>query len=214
MKLRTLLFATFLATPISGLYAQTGNVGIGTQLPTNTLDVNGTARIRTTTQVAGTNAVTPLYADANGVVVKASPSPTFGALTSATSATIASGAAGTLITDMADGSIYKATVIVGDACGDVAIGEFYINAISANGLFSINGLGGNLGSGAINQSPTFTQTVRNIIGVTWTDKVGCAGGDNPTAFNYTLTLSPATTLTVTNNGNIDKTYTVILTKMN
>lgn len=51
----------------------TGNVGIGTIAPTNTLDINGIAKIRTIDQAptGGTVVATPFYADPTGVIVKA-----------------------------------------------------------------------------------------------------------------------------------------------
>ncbi|SDQ05872.1 hypothetical protein SAMN05421664_0224 [Chryseobacterium soldanellicola] len=192
----------------------TGNMGVGTTTPTNKLDVNGTTRVRTITPVSGATVVTPVYSDANGVLVKASPSATYGGLTSNTSGNILSGATGTVITGMVDGGIYKAVVIVGDACADIGTAEFYVNNISSNSYFSINGLGGLLSSGGTNKSPAFNQVNRNTITVTWTGKVGCAGGDNPTSFNYTLTIPSAGTINVTNNGNITKAYTIVLTRIN
>ena len=50
--------------------APAGNIGIGTTAPTTALDVNGAARIRTITNVANGTSVTPLFADANGNIVK------------------------------------------------------------------------------------------------------------------------------------------------
>lgn len=46
----------------------TGQVGINTTLPTNTLDVNGTLRVRNTASASPTDAA--LYIDASGIVKK------------------------------------------------------------------------------------------------------------------------------------------------
>ncbi|MFP3632267.1 hypothetical protein SB776_37310, partial [Burkholderia sp. SIMBA_045] len=56
-----------------------GSVGIGNNTaPTNTLDVNGTTRVRTVNQAAGATLISPVYVDPNGVLVKGSPSSTYG----------------------------------------------------------------------------------------------------------------------------------------
>jgi len=188
-----------------------GNVGIGTSSPTELLDVAGRTRVRTMDIVAGTNAVTPVYADSNGVLVKASPSATFGAVLSSTT-NVASGATASLITGLPDGGIYKAAVIVGDPCGNVTIAEFYVINSSASGLYSINGLGGNQGSGNTAKSPTFNQINRNSISTTWTDVVGCADGGSPSALNYTLTMPSVGTINITNNGNATRGYKIVLTR--
>ncbi|MET3535043.1 hypothetical protein [Chryseobacterium limigenitum] len=191
-----------------------GSVGIGNNTaPTNTLDVNGTTRVRTITAVAGTTVVTPVYSDANGVLVKTSPSATYGG-TSSSSVNLASGATGALISGLVDGGIYKILVTTADACGDNAIAEYYITSVSANSYFSINGLGGLLASGTTNKSPAFAQTSRNVIATTWTGKVGCSGGDNSTSLNYTLTVPAAGSINITNNGNITKGYSVVATRIN
>jgi len=189
-----------------------GNVGIGTSSPTELLDVAGHTRVRTMDIVAGTNAVTPVYTDSNGVLVKASPSSVFGAVISSVANNVASGATAPLITGLADGGAYKAVVMVGDACADVAIAEYYVINYSASGLFSINGLGGSTGSGNTAKSPTFNQISRYVITTTWADVSGCADGGNPSALNYTLTMPAAGTINITNNGNVTRGYRIILTR--
>jgi hypothetical protein len=194
-----------------------GNIGIGTNAPSAKLDVSGAARIRTVSQVAPTTAITPLFVDGIGNIVKSSASTSFGSTNAASSAAINSGASGILTTNFIDGGIYKAFVTVGDACGDGSVAEFYITAFSANNYFSINGLGGILSSGTPTKSPTFNQVSRSVIATSWTGKVGCSGGDSNTSLNYTLTISYAAsvfTLTVTNNGNIAKSYGITLTRIN
>jgi hypothetical protein len=198
--------------------SSTGSLGIGTPTPSAKLDVNGGARIRTINQVApATTPITPLFVDGSGNIVKSSAAATFGSTSAASSASLANGASGTLTTNFVDGGIYKAFVYVGDACGDGSVAEYYITAFSANSYFAINGLGGIVASGTPTKSPTFVQTSRTVIVTTWTGKVGCSGGDNSTSLNYTLTISfasPTFTLTVANNGNIAKNYSIVLTKIN
>ena len=191
---------------------ENGNTGIGTNAPSNTLDVNGTARVRTMSQVSGGTVVTPVYADANGVLVKASPAITYGGITSNT-VNVASGATGTLITGLVDGGIYKVFVSVGDACANIAIAEYLVINNSANFNFSIKGSDGLL-SRVATKAPTFTETNQTTTTVTWTNKPGCAGGDNSTSFNYTLTMPSAGSINVTNNGNITKGYNISVTRVN
>lgn len=190
----------------------TGRVGIGTTLPTEMLDIVGRGRVRTMDMVAGTNAVTPVYSDSNGVLVKASPSAAYGAVLSSFAGNVASGATATLITGIPDGSFYKAVVIVGDGCGNATVAEYYVINSSASSLFSINGLGGNQGSGNTDKSPKFTQISRYTITTAWTDVVGCADGGNPTALNYTLTMPAVGTINVINNGNVTRGYQIVLTR--
>ncbi|REC77506.1 hypothetical protein DRF60_10995 [Chryseobacterium elymi] len=208
----------FMGNSLGGGYLErlritsSGNVGIGTSSPTELLDVAGHTRVRTMDIVAGTNAVTPVYTDSNGVLVKASPSETFGAVLSSPLNNLASGATGQLITGLSDGGFYKAVVIVGDGCGNVAIAEYYVINSTASSLYSINGLGGNQGSGNTAKSPIFNEISRYSISTAWTDVVGCADGGNPSALNYTLTMPSAGTINITNNGNVTRGYKIILTR--
>lgn len=188
-----------------------GSVGIGNNsAPTNTLDVNGTTRVRTISAVAGSTAVTPLYFDVNGVLVKPTPSVSYGSTVSNTTVTIASGATGTLITGLITNGIYKISVFTGDACGDSAIAEFYVNNDTN---FGVSGLGGTIGSPNTNKSPTFTQTNRTTLAVTWSGKAGCSAGDDGSSLNYTLLVPSSGTVNIRNNGNIGKFYTVSAVKM-
>ncbi|MCS3529289.1 hypothetical protein [Chryseobacterium sp. JUb7] len=191
------------------------SVGIGNNAaPTNTLDINGTTRVRTMSSVAGSTVVTPVYADATGVLVKPA-SATLGGVTSATSASVASGGTGTLITGMVDGALYRATVLLGNACGAVAMTDFMIQNSSSNGYFAINGQNGLLViASPSNNHPAFAQSVKSTVGVSWAGVTGCADGGNSTAFDYTLTMPSAGTINVTNNGNIARAYSITLTRIN
>lgn len=189
------------------------SVGINNNgAPSNTLDVNGTTRVRTISSVAGSTVITPVYADPNGVLVKPALG-FFGAVTSS-SVTVASGATGTLITGMTDGAIYKAIVTSYNGCVDSSVAEFYVMARAGNGFYSINGLGGNIGSGTTSKSPSFTQNSRNSISTTWTGLTICQDGGNTTAFNYTLAMPSATSINITNNGNVSRDYTIVVSRMN
>ncbi|ANF52789.1 hypothetical protein A0O34_20725 [Chryseobacterium glaciei] len=202
-----------IATAAPGMVLMsTGNVGIGTTAPTNTLDVNGTTRVRTITPVAGATVVTPVYSDANGVLVKASPSSTFGSVTSNT-VTVASGATSTFITSgMVDGSVYKATVTAFDGCSYAVVAEYFVFNIAFNSNFSIKGIDG-LISNSTTKGPTFTETSKTTTATTWAGKPGCADGGNSTALNYTLVIPSSGTINITNNGNVSRTYSIVLTRL-
>lgn len=186
-----------------------GNMGIGTTTPGNTLDVNGTTRVRTTSQAAGTTVISPLYVDPTGVLVKSSVSATSGGLRSNT-VTVANGATSSLVTGLADGA-YRVTIVVGNGCADISTTDFLLHSAGTNSYFALNGQGGLVSSNA--SQPTFTQTVRNSVGVSWTGVSGCADGGNTTAFNYTVTMPSAGTINLTNNGNISKGYKISLTRL-
>nr|WP_315028514.1 hypothetical protein [uncultured Chryseobacterium sp.] len=190
---------------------RTGNVGIGTGAPTNLLDVNGTTRIRTVNQAIGSTVIAPLYADPTGVVVKGSPSSTYGSLTFS-QVNLASGASGALITGVVQG-VYKAVVIVSDGCVNTSTAEFIIHNFSFNSYYGLNGQIGFVTNGTPPARPNFTQTVRTSVAVDWPGISGCQDGGNSTALNYTLAMPSAGTINVTNNGNVNRTYRITLTKI-
>ncbi|KPH14037.1 hypothetical protein [Chryseobacterium sp. ERMR1:04] len=192
-----------------------GSVGIGNNgSPTNTLDVNGTTRVRTMTQVAGSNAVTPVYSDANGVLSKASVSLTYGSVISNT-VSVASGATNTFITaGMVDNAIYKAVVTSGDACGYAIVAEYYVFNIAANSNFSIRGISGLISNSTNNtKGPTFNEIDKNTTATSWTGKPTCADTGNSTALNFTLIMPSGSQINVKNDGNITRSYTIVLTRL-
>ncbi|SEW01333.1 hypothetical protein SAMN05421841_0619 [Chryseobacterium wanjuense] len=184
-----------------------GNVGIANTAPTNTLDVNGTARVRTVNSVADNVISTPVHADANGVFVKMNPG-TYGSVIASSSPAITPGATATVISGLALGAIYKAVVSVSNWCTDVAIAEYYIYNGSYPTLTGDDGVVGTTGS-----KPTFTQASTVTTHTTW-NPIGCQDGSNTTGFNYTISLVGGGTVNITNNGNIVKNYRIVLTRMN
>ncbi|CAI8800848.1 hypothetical protein [Chryseobacterium sp. IT-36CA2] len=188
-------------------------VGINTPTPTNTLDVNGTARVRTVNQGVGTTVISPLYVDNTGVVVKSSTSATYGSVRSNT-VTVASGGTGTLAGSVTDG-VYRAVVTTGNGCAFSASVEFFISTNSANSYYGLNGQDGLIIATA-NNHPIFTQTSSSSVAVTWnsTSVPSCSDGSNSAALNFTLSMPAANTINVTNNGNTTKAYSITLTRIN
>lgn len=190
-----------------------GNVGIGTSAPTNTLDVNGTARIRNIPQAANTAVMRALYADANGVINFAPP-PGFGELRF-NSISLASGATGTLYSGVPNNTAWKIYLRVTDACTNMGVAEFYLNVHSLNNHYSIEPLLGNLSSS--DQAPTFSQSNPQHVSVTWNGVVNCQDGGNSTGLNYTVNVvlngGGTFDITVTNNGNVTRPYEVVLQRI-
>ena len=188
----------------------TGNVGIGV-VPTAKLDINGTARIRNIDIATGPTLITPVYADGNGVLNKAVNS-TYGTVIN-NSISVTSGATGTLITGLVDGATYKAVVMTRDACLYTILAEYYVTNTSFNSNFSIKGIDGILSTGTTSKGPTFTEINRVTTATVWTGKTACADGGNGGSFNYTLTMPSAGTINITNNGNVNRGYQIILTRL-
>ncbi|UZT98113.1 hypothetical protein ODZ84_00650 [Chryseobacterium fluminis] len=189
---------------------RSGNVGIGTASPSEKLDVDGKIRVRTISPVSHNTAVSPAYTDANGVFVKTS-AESFGTIVSNQSASVSSGATGTLISGLPNGGIYKAVVTVGDGCSNTSIAEFMVATDSFNGNYGVKGLDGFI-TAIGTKAPSFTETNSTTTGVAWTGKPGCNDGVNSTGFNYTLAMPNASTINITNNGNVSRSYRIILTK--
>ncbi|WP_284460535.1 hypothetical protein [Chryseobacterium sp.] len=188
-----------------------GNIGIANNAPTNTLDVAGSTRIRTLAVVPGATVVTPVYADANGVLNKAVDT-TYGTVINNT-VTITSGATNTLITGIENNAVYKAVVYVGNTCGRIGIAEYYVTNNAFNNSFSIKGIDGILNTDTTIKAPTFTEVNRYTTSVVWSGIPNCAAGGTNIAFSYTLTMPSAGTINLTNDGDASLQYRVILTRM-
>lgn len=188
-----------------------GNIGIATNTPTNTLDVSGSARIRTMDIAAGATLITPVYSDANGVLNKAVDN-IYGTVIN-NAVTIASGATNTLIAGLGNNAVYKAVVNVSNSCGRIGIAEYYVTNNAVNNSFSIKGMDGILNTDTTAKAPTFTEVNRFTTSVVWSGIPNCAAGGTSIAFNYTLTMPSAGTIDLTNNGDASLQYKIILTRL-
>ncbi|WP_288437821.1 hypothetical protein [uncultured Chryseobacterium sp.] len=209
MKKRIILICS-LASSLA--YSQ---VGIKTPNPTNTLDVNGTARIRQVDPGLASKALTPLYADANNVVVKI---PNTGNYTLTTnSITVSAGDTGNIISDLAPGA-YKVTVVVGNGCANTSTTDFIVHSYFNNKAPSTNYFGLNAQGGFVTRSttsnykPTLTQVAQNNVSVTWSGIEPCEDGGNSTALNYNLLIN-GSVISIVNNGNVAKAYRINATRL-
>lgn len=188
--------------------AANDRVGIGTDAPTNTLDVNGTARVRTMNSTPKKVLVTPVYADANGVLVKANPANVNQLLTN--SVQVAPGATGTLINGLPIGSMFKIAITVYDGCTNTALAEYYVG-MSGKGMNAINAISGMLINNS--SSPNFTKVNAATTKTTWTGLGTCQSGGGGNNFDYTLSIPAGGTINIQNNGNVTNEYYVVITRM-
>lgn len=187
-----------------------GNIGVATSTPTNTLDVAGSTRVRTMDVAAGATLITPVYSDANGVLNKAVTN-VYGTVINNT-VNVAAGATAALITGIPNAAGYKAVVSVGNACARSTIAEYYVISNTFNNAFSIKGIDGILNTDTTSKGPVFTEVNRFTTSVVWSGVPNCAGGTG-SAFSYTLTMPSADVINVTNNGDANLQYNVILTRL-
>ncbi|CAI8873533.1 hypothetical protein [Chryseobacterium sp. IT-36CA2] len=194
--------------------AANNRVGIATTAPTNSLDVNGTARVRTINTAAsalGVGLITPVYAQTDGVLVKPSTNDHFGELRSNNAFVIPNTDATMFLT--IDSGIYKVIITSIDGCGGGTVAEYYYANFAGNNFIAVNGLGGMTDSGSGTQkSPTFNNTSRAVVETSWTGIVSCQSGGNATAFNYTLT-AHGTSLNIKNTGNVTQNFYITLIRM-
>ena len=195
MKKKMIIFSNVLFGVFA--FSQNGRVGINTTSPTETLDVNGNIRIRNVNTVTGlaTDAVTS--AGRFGVLsyvtdVPRTVSLSIGGLTPNQSNTVT----------LPDGFDFsRINVFTGNACGRYMLATFTKSGDLVNFL-------GAQGRGVPGQwTASATANGGNVIfpGVT-----GCADGGNGIQFNFEISMT-GSSVTITNKGNVSKSYTVVAT---
>ncbi|SEW47501.1 hypothetical protein SAMN05421841_3539 [Chryseobacterium wanjuense] len=189
-----------------------GNVGIGTDptaAPTAKLDVNGTARVRSTPVIATTGQI-PVYMDANGNIGKSQGNGNNENYYAHTP-TLSPGTTG-VVGQIPDGGVYKMVVTTYNACSYAAVTEFWVFALATNNQSSIQGISGSTSNNGVSP-PTFTET-QTSSAVTFSGVPGCADGSNSTAFNFTVAIDNLAphNIRITNNANTAKPYTIRLTR--
>jgi hypothetical protein len=195
----------------------TGQLGIniGATNPTANMDVNGTARIRNTPMLAAGNGASiaiPVYHDANGNVVKTAP-PGHGNVMSGI-ITGPPGASTLIIGNIPDGTYYRLTVTVANACTHHAVAEFWVAANSSGGT-AIQGRDGFMSLNGV-APPTFSET-QTSTGVSWSGVPGCGDGGNTANLDFTMYIVASGggtyQLNVVNNGNVNRGYSAVLERV-
>jgi hypothetical protein len=199
------------AAPANGAIIE-GNVGIANTAPTRTLDVNGTARIRSAPALPGTTIASPLYVDALGNVSRLSPAGEADRLSGYTGSVASGATVAAISSGIPDGTVWKCAVSNWNQCGNIVVVEFWITTSSINAMNSCKGRDGTIASSGTS-APVFNET-QSTTAVTWTGVPVCAPA-NSTEFNFTIAVGSTTphVISITNNSNVADAYTVTMEKI-
>ncbi|WP_449399150.1 hypothetical protein [Chryseobacterium wanjuense] len=183
-------------------------INIGVTNPTANMDVNGTARIRSTPVLPAGNGASisiPLFHDSNGNVVKTAPTGQ-GNVMSGT-VTAAPGASTLVIGNIPDGTIHKLTVVVANGCTHTAVADFWVIANSTGGS-AMQGRDGFVSLSGV-APPTFTET-QTSTGVSWSGLPPCSDGGNTANLDFTMYIVASGggtyQINIVNNGNVARAY--------
>ncbi|WP_123912768.1 hypothetical protein [Chryseobacterium pennipullorum] len=183
-----------------------GNVGIGKTNPQRKLDIEANNQ-----PLSIRNLLDQTPADHNIIVRDAITGDVVSAKYSysTTSTSIAAGASGTVtipaaINIPAGMFIIRAT----NACGRTMISTYIYSDMSLGYQSSV----ARDKVGVVTTSPGAAGSSVNW-GVKFVNVTGCADGGNGTQFDYTLAKTGANTYTITNNGNIAKSYTITVFRL-
>ncbi|KFF23999.1 hypothetical protein [Chryseobacterium vrystaatense] len=183
-----------------------GNVGIGNTAPQRKLDADAGAqslRIQNLIRQVPADHDILIRSEASGDVTTAKYSY------SINSASIAAGAAGT-VTIPSTINIPAGMLIVrsGNACGRTMISTYmysdmslgYLSAVARDKVGVVTSSAGGAGTSS-------------GWGVKFANVLGCADGGGATQFDYTIVKTGGSTYTITNNGNIARTYTLTVFRL-
>jgi hypothetical protein len=193
---------------VMSISTKSGNVGIGEATPSAKLEVNGNVEIQMVDNVQNDISYKPLVWNTNTKRVETTDDNA----AVRRSVTVASGATATVGTPLiatSGGAGYEIKLLVNNGCG-VSVFSKFIASGSTSGYWRINFIAGISQNGPASGASTgngSTVTVTNPL------SSGCADGGNSTALNYTISISNSGQVSVTNNGNISKTYILILEKV-
>jgi len=104
---------------------------------------------------------------------------------------------------------YEIKVLTANGCAAASYNKFVAVGGNSNNHWVLNFIGGMSGNGI----PTATNVDNNTVKTT-NPSGGCSDGSHGEALDYTLFVDPGTgELTITNNGNIERSYKIIIEKV-
>ena len=186
-----------------------GRIGVGTISPSESLDVNGKARIRVTDDLTSNEAYHLLVRNSSGVV-KQLDSSTFAVNTERKQVTLSSGQ-GVAITNEQNFISGNIIILSRNGCDRNMISSFQ----AFNGaLVFLNGVARDvranpslvaIPSGGIAYSPTWNIKFPNVI--------GCQSGGGATQFDFTLYKTDSNLYFLRNDGDTSRTYEIVFQKI-
>lgn len=187
-----------------------GQVGINVELPTEMLDVNGRARIRTTTEMKSSDNFDLLVTDNKGVVKKLKKTD-LEIKREEVTATIASGNS-SIVTNTYGYQVANIVIISVNNCRRTMISSFQTNL---GAMLFINGIARDKAATfsvvPIPHSAAFDASASYIV--KFPNVIGCGDGGNGSQFDFTFEKVGAHQYKITNNGNVSRRYTVIFQKI-
>jgi len=188
-----------------------GNIGINNTTPTATLDVNGTVEIVTVNNVPIDTSYKPLVwnpathrveTTLDNSNIKRNNSTVASAATVNIGSPLTVGSSGT-------GCGYEIKILTYNGCGVSAYNTFIATG-SSTGFWRIRHIGGISENGPATSTSSdqgATVTVLNPL------SAGCGDTGNASALNFTVKISSTGQLSITNNGNIARSYRTIISRV-
>lgn len=184
-----------------------GNVGVNNTAPSSTFDVDGTVEITTVNNVQTDTNYKPLVWNTNSKRVETTED---NYSVKRIVANVVNGASANIsapLTLTGVATAYEIKILVHNECSATAYNKFMVTG----GLtyWRIGYIAGITQSG----SSTGTNSNGTSITVKNTTSITCQDGSNTAALNYTVSISNSGQLSITNNGNIARSYTIIIDKI-
>lgn len=185
------------------------NIGINNTAPSATLDVEGTVEIGTVNNIASSTNYKPLMWNPSTKRVETTGDNSsikrgVNELASGGTANV-----GSALSCNSSGCGYDIKIITVNGCGATTYNKFLVTG-GPNGYWRIAHNGG------VSQNGASSSNIMNngaTIGVMNPMSTGCADGGNASASNYTLDISNGGQLSITNDGNVPRSYRILVEQM-